>query len=78
MITNTDSFYYIIENENVNEDFYEDKKLFYFGNYPKQSKYYDNTNNLVVGNMKDETWCVSINGFVGLKLKMHTYIIERS
>ena len=39
---------YIIEQECVYEDFYQDKKLFYFSNYPKDSKYYNNANNLVV------------------------------
>ena len=53
LITYTDSFCYIIETKNVHEDFYKVKELFDSSNYPKDSKYYINTNNLVVGKMKD-------------------------
>ena len=43
--------------------------LFDFSTYPKDSKYYKNVNNLVVGKMKDETWSLPIKGFLGLNLK---------
>ena len=56
MLTDTNSLVYKIEAENVYEDFYKDKELFDFGNYPKDSKYYNNAINLVVGKMKDETY----------------------
>ena len=39
----------------VYEDFSNDKEMFDFSNYSTKSKYYDNSNKLVVGNMKDET-----------------------
>ena len=48
----------------------KDKKLFSFSNYPKDSKYYNNANNLAVAKMKCET-C-----FVALKSEMHTFITE--
>ena len=68
--TNADSLMYILEAENVYEDFYKDKELFDFSNFPKDSKYYNNANNLVIGEMKDETCGIPIKGFVGLKSKM--------
>ena len=37
------------------EDFSKDKEMFNLSNYSAKSKYYDNSNKLVVGKMKDET-----------------------
>ena len=68
LLTDTDSLTYIIETENVNEDFYKDKD---FSNFPKESKYYDDLNNLIVDKMKDETCIVPIIGSVTLKSEMH-------
>ena len=48
--------------------------MFHFSNYPKESKYYDNLNNLVVGKMKNETCGVSIKSF--WNPKMHTFGTE--
>ena len=67
LLTDTDSLMHNIKAENVYEDFYKDKELSDFSNYPKDSKYYNNANNLVVGKMKDETIGVPIKDFVGLK-----------
>ena len=53
---------YEIEAENDYEDLNNDKQLFGFSNHLKDSKYYNNTNNLVVGQMKDETRAMSIKG----------------
>ena len=36
-------------------------------NYLTKSKYYDDSNKLVIGKMKDETGGVTIKEFVGLK-----------
>ena len=35
LLTDTDSLMYIIETENVHEEFYKDKELFGFSNYKK-------------------------------------------
>ena len=45
-------------------------------NYPKNLKYYNNLNDLVVGKMKDETYGVPVKGFVELKAKIYTFITE--
>ena len=42
------------------EDFSKDKEMFNLSNYSAKSKYYDNSNKLVVGKMKDETGGVAI------------------
>ena len=57
-------------------DFSNDKKFFGFSNYSSKSKYYDNSNKLVVGKMKDETASVAIGEFVRLKTKMHSYLVD--
>ena len=47
------------------EDFSSDKETFNFSNYSTKSKYYDDSNKLVIGKMKDETSCAGIEEFVG-------------
>ena len=59
-LTNADSFMYKIESENVFEDFCKDKELFEFSTFTKDSKHYNNANNLVAGRIEDETRSVLI------------------
>ena len=47
LFTDTDSLMYEIKAENVYEDFSSDKEMFEFSNSLK-SKYYDNSNKLVI------------------------------
>ena len=54
---------YEVKTEAVYEDFSNDKEMFDFSNYSTKSKYYDNSNKLVVGKMKDETVGVAIEEF---------------
>ena len=54
---------YEIKTENVYEYFNKDKRLFEFISYSVYSKYYDKTNYLVVGKMKDEICCMPIKRF---------------
>ena len=58
LCTETDSLMYEIYN--VYEDFSSDKEMFEFGHYSTKSKYYDNSNKLVIGKMKDETAGIAI------------------
>ena len=41
--------------------------MFDFSNYSAKSKYYDESNKLVVGKIKEDTAGVAIKEFVGLK-----------
>ena len=75
LFTDTDSLMFEIKTEDVCEDFSNDKEMFDFSNYPAKSKYYDNSNKLVVGT-KDETAGVAIEEFVGLKPKMYSYMVN--
>ena len=57
LFTDTDSLMYEIKTGDVYEDFSSDKEMFDFSNYSTKSKYYDDSNKLVTGKMKDEIWC---------------------
>ena len=74
LFTNIDSLMYEIKTE----DFSHDKQIFDFSNYSAKSKFYDNSNELVITKMKDETGCVSIKEFVRLKSRMYPYLVDNS
>ena len=52
--------------------FFKHKHLFDFCNYPKDSKFFDETNKNVIGKMKDKSEGKIIDEFVGLKSKMYS------
>ena len=54
LFTGTDSLTYEIKSENVYEEFFKWQDLFDFSNYPKDSKYFVETNKKNIGKMKDE------------------------
>ena len=70
LFTETDSLAYEIKSENVYEEFYDWKDLFYFSNFSKDLRFYDDTNKRVIGKMKDEYGGDIIDEFIGLKAKM--------
>ena len=49
---------YEIKTENVSEDLSSNKEIFDFSNYLTKSKYYYDSNKLVIGKMKDDTGCM--------------------
>ena len=51
---------YEIKTKDVYEAFSKGKKMFDFSNYLNQSKFYDDSNQLVVGKTKNETAGVAI------------------
>ena len=67
LFTDTDSL-----TENVYEDFFKWKDLLDFGNYPKDSKFFNETNKKVIGKIKDEFGGVIIIELVRLKSKMYS------
>ena len=74
LFTDTESLVYEIKTEDVHEDFYQDKNLFDFSEYPLDSKFFDPVNKKVIGKRKDEFKGKIISEFVGLKSKMHSLI----
>ena len=63
LFTDTVSLVYEIKTEDVYEDFYKDKNLFHFSDYP-----------LVIGKMKYGFKGKIISEFIGLKSKMYSLI----
>ena len=76
LFTDTESLMYEIKIEDDHKDFSSNKELFDFSNYLTKSKYYDNSNKLVIGKMKDEAGGVIVEEFVGLKLKMYSFLVD--
>ena len=74
LFTDTDSLVYEIKTEDVFEDFYVDKDLFDFSEYPLHSKFLDPVNKKIIGKMKDEFKGKIINEFPRLKPKMYSLI----
>ena len=72
MFRDTDSLVYEIETKDVYEDFYGNKNLFDFSDYPWNLKFFDPVNKKVIGKMKDEFKRKIINEFVGLKSKIYS------
>ena len=68
LFTDTDSLAYKIKSEDVYEEFFKQKHLFDFSNYPKDSNFFDETNKKVIGKMEDEFGGVIVEEFVGLKI----------
>ena len=68
LFTDADNLMYEIKTEDVYKDFSSDKEMFDFRNY---LKYYDDSNKLVIGKLKDETGGAAIDEFVGLKPKTY-------
>ena len=52
--------------------------MFGFSNYSAESKYYDDSNTLVVGKMQDEMVGVAVEEFVRLKSKMYSILVIES
>ena len=74
MFADTDSLVYEIKTEDVYEDFYKDKNLFDFSDYPLNSKFSDPVNKKIIGKMKDEFKGRMIIEFFELKSKTYSLI----
>ena len=74
LITDTESLVYEIKTGDIYEDFYLDKDLFDFSDYPLNSKFFDPVNKKVIGRMKDEFKGKIISEFAGLKSKIYSLI----
>ena len=70
LFTDTDSLTCEKKSEDVYEEFFKSKDLFDFSNYPKDSKFFNETNKKVIDKMKDEFGGVIVEKFVGLKPNM--------
>ena len=73
LLTDTDSFIYHCETEDIYDDFLLRKELFDFLGFPENHKCYDISNKKVIGKFKDETSGIPIVEFVGLRSKLYSY-----
>ena len=55
LFTVTNRLMHEIKTEDVYEDFGSNKEILDFSSYSTKWKYYDNSNKLAIGKMKDET-----------------------
>ena len=78
LFTDTVSLMYEIETENVYDDFRKNNEMFDFSNYSAKSNYYDDSNALVDGKMKDEMGSTAIEEIVGLKPKTYLILVSNS
>ena len=78
LFTDIASLVYEIETANVYDDFSENKEMFNFSNYSTKSNYYDGSNVLAVGKMKNEMGGAAIVELVGLKPKMYSILVSNS
>ena len=67
--THTDSLTYEIQTKDAYKDFWADKDKFDNVDYPKDSPFFDPTNEKVIGKFKDEAAGMPILDFIGLKSK---------
>ena len=72
LFTDTDSLTYKIKSENVYEEYFKWKYFFDFSNYSEDSKFFVETNEKVIGKMKDEFGGFFVIEFVGLNSKMYS------
>ena len=76
LFKDNDSLMCKIKTGDIYKNFSNKKEMFNFSNYSTKSKYCDNSNKLVVDEVKDETADVAIEEFVGLKPKMYSYLVD--
>ena len=74
LFSDTDSLVYEIKTDDVYENFYENKTLFDFSDYPQDSKFFYPVNEKVIGKMKDKFKGKIISEFIELKSKMYSLI----
>ena len=74
LFTDKDSLVYETKTKDIYEDFYGDKNLFDFSEYPLNLKFFDPLNKKVIRKMIDEFKRKKNNEFVGLKSKMCSLI----
>ncbi|XP_039296247.1 uncharacterized protein LOC120355032 isoform X2 [Nilaparvata lugens] len=76
LMSDTDSFMYVIQTEDIYEDIRKYKHLFDTSNFPKNHPCYNEENKKVIGKFKDENGGRIITEFIGLQAKMYSFIFS--
>ena len=74
MFTDTDSLVHETKRKDDYKDFYENKSLFHFSDYPLHSKFFGPVNKEVISKMEDKFKSKIIREFIGLKSKIYSII----
>ena len=74
LFTDTDSFLYEVQTEDIFEDNFDSAEFYDFSNYKPNSKYFSNANKQIIGKFKDEAAGEAIFEFIGLRAKMYSFI----
>ena len=69
---------YEIKTEDFYEDFSSNKEMFDFSNYSSKSNGCNNSNKLVIGDMKDEARGLEIDEFVVSKPEMYFFFVDNN
>ena len=72
LFRDTDSLVFETETDDVYEDFYENKKLFDFSDYAKDSIFFHPVNKKVIGKIKDEAKRKLIGEFIKLNSNVYS------
>jgi hypothetical protein len=78
LATDTDSFFYKIETDDVYNIMYQNKQYFDMSVYGVDSPIYDPTNKKVIGKFSDECEGEIITEFVGIRPKCYSYKLENN
>ena len=76
LFIDTGSLTYEIKSKDVYEVYFKYEHLFDLSNYPKDSKFPDSANKMVIGKMKDELKRIPISKFIELKSKVYCIDLE--
>ena len=72
-MTDTDSFLFSCQTEDVFQDMYEHRDLFDTSDFPKEHFLYSDVNKKKMGKIKSETGHMCISEFCGLRSKMYAF-----
>lgn len=78
MATDTDSFMYYVETQDVYRDMLQHLHLYDTSNYPSDSPLFSNDRKKKVGVMKDELAGIPMKEFVALRPKMYSFIYNKN
>lgn len=78
MATDTDSFMYYVETDDVYSDMLQNLHLYDTSNYPSDSPLFSNDRKRTIGVMKDELSLGIMKEFVALRPKMYSFLFKKN
>ena len=78
LATDTDSFMYYVETDDVYKDMFQNLHLYDTSNYPTDNPLYSLERKKNLGKMKDELGGIPMKEFVALRPKMYSFIYHKN